>query len=81
MNFVNAAEEKIKDISEYWPVAVGSGIVCGILVKEAEDYLKKFRRELEHKKLALVVSSVAPIAKRRRKNRGSCQNTEIFFGG
>jgi len=37
------------------------------LVKEAEDFLKKFRRELEHKKLALVVSSVAPIAKREGK--------------
>jgi menaquinone-dependent protoporphyrinogen IX oxidase len=59
---VNAQEEKVKDISEYGLVVVGSGIACGRWVNEAENFLKKFRKELENKKLALFVSSVEPIA-------------------
>ena len=61
---VNAKEEKIKDISEYGLVAVGSGTACGRWVNEVEDFLKKFRREFENKKLALFVSSVEPISER-----------------
>jgi len=59
---VNVQEEKIKDISEFGLVAVGSGIACGRWVNEAEDFLKKFRKEFENKKLALFVSSVEPIS-------------------
>jgi menaquinone-dependent protoporphyrinogen IX oxidase len=58
---VNAKEEKIKDISEYALVAVGSGIACNKWVNEAEDFLKKFQKELTHKKLALFVSSMKSI--------------------
>jgi menaquinone-dependent protoporphyrinogen oxidase len=61
---VNAQEEKIKQIAEYDLVAVGSGVACGRWVNEAEDFLKKFRKEFENKKLALFVSSVEPIAGR-----------------
>ena len=59
---VNAQEEKIKDISEYGLIAVGSGVACGRWVNEAEDFLKEFRQEFENKKLALFVSSVEPIS-------------------
>jgi menaquinone-dependent protoporphyrinogen IX oxidase len=61
---INGQEEKVKDISEYGLVAVGSGVACGRWVNEAEDFLKKFRKEFENKKLALFVSSVKPIADR-----------------
>ena len=61
---VNAQEEKVKDISECGLVVVGSGVACGRWVSEAEDFLKKFRKNLENKKLALFVSSVEPIAVR-----------------
>ena len=61
---VNAQEEKIKDISEYDLIAVGSGTACGRWVNEAEDFLKKFQKEFKHKKLALFVSSVEPIAEK-----------------
>ena len=61
---VNAQEEKVKDISEYELVAVGSGISCNKWVNEAEDFLKKFNKEFEHKKLALFVSSVKTIAEK-----------------
>ncbi|MDD1776480.1 MAG: flavodoxin domain-containing protein [Candidatus Methanomethylicus sp.] len=58
---VNAQEEKIKDVAEYDLVVVGSGVACGRWINESEDFLKKFRKDLENKKLALFVSSVGPI--------------------
>ena len=61
---VNAKEEKIKTISDYGLVVVGSGVACNKWVNEAEDFLKKFRKELEQKKLALFVSSVEPIVEK-----------------
>lgn len=61
---VNAQEEKVKDISEYGLVVVGSGVACGRWVNEAEDFLKKFKKDFENKKLALFVSSVEPISVR-----------------
>jgi menaquinone-dependent protoporphyrinogen oxidase len=64
---VNAQEEKVKDISEYGLVVVGSGVACGRWVNEAEDFLKKFRKDFEDKKLALFVSSVQPIVEREGK--------------
>ena len=64
---VNAQEEKVKDISEYGLVVIGSGVACGRWVNEAEDFLKKFQKEFENKKLALFVSSVEPIAEREGK--------------
>ena len=64
LKVVNAKVEKVKDISEYELVVVGSGIACNKWVTEAEDFLKKFHRELGHKKLALFVSSVKSIAEK-----------------
>jgi menaquinone-dependent protoporphyrinogen IX oxidase len=61
---VNIKEEKVRDISEYGLVVVGSGVACGKWVNETEDFLKKFRKDFENKKLALFVSSVEPIYKR-----------------
>ena len=65
---INIKEEKIKDISEYGLVIVGSGVACGKWVNEAEDFLKKFRKDFENKKLAMFVSSVEPIYKREENN-------------
>ncbi len=62
VKIVNVKEEKVKDISEYGLVVVGSGVACGRWVNEAEEFLKKFRKEFENKKLALFVSSVEPVA-------------------
>ena len=59
---VNAQEEKVKNISEYGLVVVGSGVACGRWVNEAEDFLKKFRKDFENKKLTLFASSVEPIS-------------------
>ena len=61
---VNAQEEKVKDISEYELVIVGSSLANCRWNSQVEDFLKKFQKEFEHKALAIFVSSVAPIAER-----------------
>jgi menaquinone-dependent protoporphyrinogen IX oxidase len=64
VKIVNAQEEKVKDISEYELVIVGSSLANCKWNSQAEDFLKKFHKEFEHKKLALFVSSLAAIAER-----------------
>jgi menaquinone-dependent protoporphyrinogen IX oxidase len=64
IELVNAQEEKVKDISEYKLVIVGSSLANCRWNSGAENFLKKFQKELDHKALALFVSSVAPIAER-----------------
>ncbi len=61
---VNAKEEKVKDVSEYGLIVVGSSLAGCRWNSDVEDFLKKFHREFERKRLALFVSSVAPIAER-----------------
>jgi menaquinone-dependent protoporphyrinogen IX oxidase len=62
IDLVNAKEEKVKDISKYKLVIVGSSLANCRWNNQAEHFLKKFHKELENKVLALFVSSVAPIA-------------------
>ena len=64
IKIVNAQEEKVKDISEYKLVIVGSSLANCRWNNQAEDFLEKFHKELEHRQLALFVSSVAAIAER-----------------
>lgn len=64
---VNLKEEKIKDISEYDLIIVGSGMGNCRYTSEAEDFLKKFRKEFEGKKLALFVSSMITFFEREGK--------------
>lgn len=52
---VNAKEEKVKDISEYALVVVGSGIQINRWTSEPEKFLKTFQKDLAKKKLALFV--------------------------
>ena len=64
---VNAKEEKIKDISEYELVIVGSGLQMFRWTGEAEDFLKKFHKDLAKKKVALFVSSMKQVYEREGK--------------
>ena len=64
ITIVNAQEEKVKDISEYQLVIVGSSLANCKWNSQAEEFLKKFQKDFEHKALALFVSSVAPIVER-----------------
>jgi menaquinone-dependent protoporphyrinogen IX oxidase len=56
---VNAKKESVKDISGYDLIIVGSGMMIDRWTKEPENFLKKFQKELEKKKLAMFVSSAA----------------------
>jgi len=67
VKIVNVREEKIKDVSEYDLIVVASGIRMGKWVSEAEDFLKKFQKELKQKKLALFVSTMKTVAEREGK--------------
>ena len=64
---VNAKEEKVKDISEYGLVVVGSGIQMGKWTSEADGFLNRFDKELGQKKLALFVSSMKTVSEREGK--------------
>jgi menaquinone-dependent protoporphyrinogen oxidase len=59
---INAKKEKIKDIFEYELVIVGSGMRMGKWTGEADDFLKKFQKELEQKKLAIFVSTMKTVS-------------------
>lgn len=57
VKIVNVNEEKVRDISEFELVIVGSGMKIERWVSKAEGFLKKFSEELKKKKLAIFVSS------------------------
>ena len=67
MKVVNAKEEKVQDISEYELVVVGSGMAMGNWGSEAEDFVKRFQKDFENKKLALFISSLKPIEEKQGK--------------
>jgi menaquinone-dependent protoporphyrinogen oxidase len=54
---VNLKEEKVKDISEFELVIVGSGMKIDMWTSKAKEFLKKFSKELKKKKVAIFVSS------------------------
>jgi menaquinone-dependent protoporphyrinogen oxidase len=64
---VNGKEEKIKDISSYDLIIVGSGMQMGKWTGEAEDFLKRFQKEFAQKKVAIFVSSMKSVPEREGK--------------
>jgi menaquinone-dependent protoporphyrinogen oxidase len=74
---VNAKKEKIRDISEYELVIVGSGMRMGKWTDEADDFLKKFHRELGQKKLAIFVSSMKTVSEREGKTEDLASSHKI----
>ncbi len=64
---VNLKEEKIKDTSQYDLIIVGGGMSNCRWASEAEDFLKKFRKEFEGKKLALFASTMITFFQREGK--------------
>jgi len=56
---VNARKEKVKDISGYDLVIVGSGMQMAKWTGAAENFSRKFQKELSSKKVAIFVSSGA----------------------
>ena len=64
---VNSKEEKIKDIDPYDLIIVGSGLQFGKWTGEAEDFLKRFQKELAQKKVAVFVSTMKTVTEREGK--------------
>jgi menaquinone-dependent protoporphyrinogen IX oxidase len=66
---VNLKNDKVKDITEYDLVTVGSGIQINKWTKEPDKFLKNFRRELAKKKVALFVccGSTEPLDEKTDK--------------
>ena len=64
---VNAKQEKIKDISPYDLIIVGSGMQMGKWTGEAEDFLKRFQNEFAQKNLAIFASSMKSVPEREGK--------------
>ncbi|MHA2007794.1 MAG: flavodoxin domain-containing protein [Promethearchaeota archaeon] len=56
---INLREEKVKDITEYELIIIGSGMKIDMWTSKAKAFLNKFRDELKKKKLAIFVSSGA----------------------
>lgn len=63
----NAKKEKIEDISDFQLVIVGSGMRMGKWTDEADDFLKKFQKELGQRKLAIFVSTMKTVSEREGK--------------
>jgi menaquinone-dependent protoporphyrinogen oxidase len=56
---VNLKKEKVKDVSPYDLIVVGSGMQMGKWTGEPESFLNQFQKELAGKKVAIFVSSAA----------------------
>jgi len=69
----NAKNEKIKNISEYALIIVGSGMRMGKWTGEADDFLKKFQKEFEQKKLAIFASTMKTVSEREGKTEDVAQ--------
>ncbi|MGB5912524.1 MAG: flavodoxin domain-containing protein [Promethearchaeia archaeon] len=54
---VNLKEEKVKDITKFEVVIIGSGMRMEMWTSKAKAFLKKFSSELKKKKVAIFVSS------------------------
>jgi menaquinone-dependent protoporphyrinogen oxidase len=73
----NAKKEKIKDLSEYELVVVGSGMQMGKWTGEAEDFLKKHGKELAQKKLALFASTMKSVSEREGKTEDVAKSRQM----
>ncbi len=63
----DAKREKIKSISEYELIVVGSGMRMGKWTGEADDFLNKFRGELGQKRFAIFASTMKTVSEREGK--------------
>jgi menaquinone-dependent protoporphyrinogen IX oxidase len=76
---INAGREKVKDISGYDMVIVGSGMQMAKWTGDAENFLKKFQKELVKKKVAIFVSSAAEAMLRFDKNDAELESSKKIY--
>lgn len=75
----NAKEEKIKDITPYDLIVVGTGLQMGKWTGEIEDFLKHFQNELPKKKVALFISSMKTVLEREGKTEDLAKNRKMVI--
>jgi menaquinone-dependent protoporphyrinogen IX oxidase len=64
----DAKEEKIRDITPYDLIIIGSGgLQMGKWVGEAEDFVKRFQKDFAKKKLTIFVSTMKTVSEREGK--------------
>jgi menaquinone-dependent protoporphyrinogen oxidase len=66
---VNAKEEKIKDISPYELVIVGTGLQFARWTGEIDEFLKNHQKTLAEKKVAVYVSTMKSLLEREGKTQ------------
>jgi menaquinone-dependent protoporphyrinogen oxidase len=54
---VNLKEEKVKNISEFEVIIIGTGMKMEMWTRETKAFVKKFNSDLKRKKVAIFVSS------------------------
>ncbi|MGD6933141.1 MAG: flavodoxin domain-containing protein [Candidatus Bathyarchaeia archaeon] len=67
VKIVNAKQEKIRDITPYELIVIGTGLQLGKWTGEIEDFVKRFKNELPQKKVALFISSMKSVLEREGK--------------
>lgn len=71
---VNAKRERVKDISPYDLIIVGSGMQMGKWAGEPEGFLKRFQNGLQIKRVAIFVSSAAQALLEHEKKAEEIEN-------
>ncbi|XHH08238.1 MAG: flavodoxin domain-containing protein [Candidatus Bathyarchaeia archaeon] len=77
VKIANAKEEKIKDISPYELIVIGTGLQLGRWTGEVEDFVKRFKIELSKKKVALFISSMKTVLEREGKQEQLAKDRKI----
>jgi menaquinone-dependent protoporphyrinogen oxidase len=76
---VNAKKEKVKDISPYDLIIVGSGMQMGKWTGEPESFLDQFQKELAARKVAIFVSSAAQALSEYEKKTEEVENNRKYL--
>jgi menaquinone-dependent protoporphyrinogen oxidase len=80
VNVINLKKDKVKDLSGYDLVIVGSGMQMGKWTGVAENFLNDFREELAKKKTAIFVSSAAQaLLEHDKKDDEIKQNRKTYL--
>ena len=77
---VNLKNEKIKEMSKYKLVVIGSGIRIGKWTKEPQKFIKKFQKELTKRQVGIFVSCGAKFPlDEKTDNEKEIKNARIKY--
>jgi menaquinone-dependent protoporphyrinogen oxidase len=76
---VNAKKERVRDISQFDLIIVGSGMQMGKWTSAAENFLNQFQKELAQKKVAIFVSSAAQALIEHENKTAEIENNRKYL--